>query len=344
MNSALTLIAACMLLVAANGFQFDNEASTIEAALGGVPRDQAFRHWMLKHGKEYDTTAEAEHRYTVWEKNVEVVIARNQEGAHSVKLGLNAFADLTREEFRSQFVNNQKPFEAAPKPDLRATKKGKSWRYDKVEPVNSVDWREAGVCGSCWAFATVGIAEIASNLFSGEAQAGSEQQLIDCDTKHDYGCAGGDIHNGLDYIIYNHGMTTEDTYPYIGHDDSCDVPKEKKHDVSGMHHYTGGIFDVDCCSDVLVLDHAMVILGYGEEDGEKYWILKNSWGTEWGEGGFIRMKRFVKDVGQCGLTSMPTMVTRGPFAPARGNAVGSAIFKATSGMRKVWNRVTSIFH
>ena len=75
------------------------------------------------------------------------------------------------------------------------------------------------------------------------------------------------------------------------------------------HLYTGGIFDLQC---VKPLDHSVLVVGYGAQDGADFWKIKNSWGTGWGEGGYIRFAKGagVKErQGQCGLLTMPAFVS-----------------------------------
>ena len=75
-------------------------------------------------------------------------------------------------------------------------------------------------------------------------------------------------------------------------------------------HYKSGIYDdvKDCPADSTKLDHAILAVGYGSENGKDYWIVKNSWSTSWGEEGYIRFARGATPGGVCGLalaTSFP---------------------------------------
>lgn len=218
------------------------------------------------------------------------------------------------------------------------------WRDHKIVGPIRDQHEHNSTCGACWAFASVGVIEATAALSTGKMLPASEQQLIDCDRKYDKGCDGGGYINAINYVILHGGLTTEKNYPYVGYQQECndkkanqtkveiqdwlDVPWENERalmkavterpvlvavccgdDIDAWHAYSGGVFDVPCCEDKLVIDHAMVAVGYGEEDGKPYWLLKNSWGTSWGLNGFMKIKRFSKhSTGHCGLASFPTMV------------------------------------
>lgn len=143
------------------------------------------------------------------------------------------------------------------------------------------------------------------------------------------------------FIIKNHGLTTESNYPYKGMDGTCKTGKESSHaakitgyedvpansesallnavamqpvsvaiDASGsdFQFYSSGVFTGECGTE---LDHGVTAVGYGKtSDGTKYWLVKNLWGTSWGENGYIRMQRGIDaDEGLCGIAmeaSYPT--------------------------------------
>lgn len=182
-----------------------------------------------------------------------------------------------------------------------------------------------------------------NQLKTGKLISLSEQELVDCDTKgEDQGCGGGLMDNAFQFIIQNHGLTTEDNYPYKGADGTCnskkttaiaatitgyeDVPANDEkallqavanHPVSvaidadgtAFQFYSSGIFNGTCGTD---LDHGVTVVGYGADaDGTKYWLVKNSWGTGWGEDGYIKMQRDIDaKEGLCGIAmeaSYPTV-------------------------------------
>lgn len=84
-----------------------------------------------------------------------------------------------------------------------------------------------------------------------------------------------------------------------------------------FQHYKGGILSDDACGQTF--DHAVLAVGYGEENGNKYWTIKNSWGAEWGDKGYIRLARGKNsEKGECGVRTMPSFPT---VAPASGSVV-----------------------
>lgn len=204
----------------------------------------------------------------------------------------------------------------------------------------AVDWRSKGAvtpvknqghCGSCWAFSSTGAIEGQHFLATGKLVSLSEQNLVDCDKDND-GCRGGLMDAAFDYVKNNKGIDTEESYPYEMNDGQCrfnassvgatvsgfvriakDNEDQLKEAVStkgpisvaihGMQsfqdYHKGVYYDKECNSSGL--NHAVLVVGYGSEDGHDYWLVKNSWGVTFGEEGYIKMARNKEN--HCGIAS-----------------------------------------
>ena len=313
---------------------------------------EMFESWLVKHGKSYNAVDEKDKRFKIFKDNLKYIDEKNSLENRSYKLGLNRFADITNEEYRTGFLGSKRD----------ARRNMVSSKSDRYAPVagdslpDSIDWREKGAvtgvkdqgsCGSCWAFSTIAAVEGVNQLATGNLISLSEQELVDCDRKINQGCNGGDMDYAFQFIIKNGGIDSEEDYPYTGKDGKCDSYRQNNAKVASIDGYedvpinnekalqkavasqpvsvaieaggydfqlyTSGIFTGSCGTD---LDHGVAAVGYGSENGVDYWIIKNSWGDYWGEKGYVRMQRNVKaKTGLCGIAmeaSYPTKTGDNP--------------------------------
>lgn len=183
-----------------------------------------------------------------------------------------------------------------------------------------------------WTFPAVDTVEGITKITTGKLYTLSVQEIVDCGNGDETGCSGGFVSDAFDFIKQN-GLTTESNYPSKENKGTCDKKKEAEPvaKISGYEHvaadneealmkavakqpvavsvdasgssfqfYSSGVFTGDCGS---ALDHGVTVVGYGSEKGEvKYWIVKNSWGTSWGEDGYMRLQKDVSaKEGLCGI-------------------------------------------
>ncbi|KAG5230857.1 cysteine proteinase RD21a [Salix suchowensis] len=276
-------------------------------------------------------------------------------------VGLNRFADLTNEEYRSMYLGTR----TGHKKRLSKTSDRYAPRVDDSLP-DSVDWRKEGAvaevkdqggCGSCWAFSTIAAVEGVNKIVTGDLIVLSEQELVDCDKSYNEGCNGGLMDYAFEFIINNGGIDTEDDYPYLGRDGKCDTFRKNARVVSidsyedvpvndetaltkavanqpisvaieaggrSFQFYESGIFTGQCGTN---LDHGVAAVGYGTEKGKDYWIVRNSWGKSWGESGYLRMERNIASpAGKCGIAVEPSYpIKKGQNPPNPGPSPPSPV-------------------
>ncbi|XP_031129880.1 ervatamin-B-like [Ipomoea triloba] len=300
--------------------------------------------WMTLHGRTYKDEAEKEKRFYIFKENVKFIEDFNKAGNRSYKLGTNKFTDLTKEEFRATLLNKEKslrPKTLQPAFFLNESLDQAPNSLDWREQGAVTDIKDQGNCGCCWAFAVVAAVEGLTKIKTGQLISLSEQQLLDCDLTSD-GCGGGIRTEAFQFIKDNGGLVTESDYPYEGAQESCNTqnlgtpaatisgyqevaptesallaavtnqPVSVGITIGGdvFQHYKTGVFtgdEGDCGSGYR---HAVTIIGYGtSDDGEDYWLVKNSWGNSWGESGYMKMARGINEDGVCQVNTRASYPT-----------------------------------
>merc|ERR1712066_1112794 len=273
-------------------------------------------------------------RKTIYDANIAMFETHNADESQTFTMGVNAFTDLTREEFKALNIFGFKNMG-----DMGLPKLAGVHEYRGEELAAAIDWRSKGAvtpvknqgqCGSCWAFSTVGGLEGAWQIGTGSLTSMSEQQFVDC-SKANSGCNGGLMDYGFQFEE-GVNVATESSYPYTARDGTCktsgyttaiprggvtgyrDVSQSTsalqsalqtgpvsvaiEADQSAFQYYSGGVITSGCGTS---LDHGVTAVGYSSD----YFIVKNSWGSSWGANGYVNIAGT-----QCGITqsaSYPTV-------------------------------------
>ncbi|XP_053346240.1 cathepsin S, ortholog 1 [Clarias gariepinus] len=299
--------------------------------------------WKTEFNKNYSSVREESYRRAIWEQKVLEVRKHNEEaaaGQHTFTIGINHLSDMTTEEINAKLnglrLENFSPVDN----DENSTflsgfplPPSVNWTEDGfVTPVQN-----QGDCDACWAFSAVGALEAQMKMKKGRLVHLSVQNLVDCSKEEgNHGCSGGLMTNAFTYIVNQRGISQDSDYPYEEKEGYC-RPYPKHAHCSGfrvlrqndefelqkvvanigpvavginaacIHQYQSGIH-YNCSCSPHPLNHAVLVVGYGTENGQQYWLIKNSWGTKWGEGGYLRLQRNKNNMCGIGIYSVvPTV-------------------------------------
>jgi len=271
-----------------------------------------FEEFKVKYNRKYETTDEEHLRYVYFIDFLRVIDQRNGNDTFAVH-GITKFADFTIDEFKLVSLG-YKPNTNTNTQNIRLNKYSGNESYVNWIDVYTTAVKDQGYCGSCWAFsATEQIESDAIRLgLLTTSDALSPEQIVQCDTVDD-GCDGGNTETAFEYVKNAGGLETDEVYPYTSYYDvtgSCtsnsddyvvtvadyyslsDEDSMISHifstgpisvclDASSWSSYVSGIITT-CGMDV---DHCVQAVGINMDEG--YWIVRNSWGTEWGNEGYI---------------------------------------------------------
>jgi cathepsin L len=297
------------------------------------PEEQEFMKFIAEYGKTYGTKEEYKFRLREFSEKFRLAEEHNSQNGQTSTMGINKFSDFTSDEMKR--MNGFKPSEdqLGDRVEIFSTENladEVNWvTKGAVTPV-----KNQGQCGSCWSFSSTGALEGAHFVKTGELVSLSESNLVDCSWLN-HGCNGGSMALAFMYTE-KHQLESEADYPYTPKTSitACKYNKSKgvvgatsykqvtakspdqlkaalnngpvsvaiEADKAVFQQYTGGVLTgADCGTQ---LDHGVLAVGYGKENDQEYILVKNSWGPDWGDKGFIKLG--IEDgAGVCGINMMP---------------------------------------
>jgi len=284
--------------------------------------DYSFSDFEAEFDKQYSSVQLRSERQNLFESELEEVKAHNakyEAGEVSWWASVNTFSDMTEGEFSTMKGRASKH---------GTNFAGTTVRLGNSANPTEKDWREEGVvspiknqggCGSCWAFAATECMESHYMIASQEKVVLAPQYYVNC-VQNPHSCGGtGGCEGAVAELAFNLtaqvGIPLETDLPYAGRDGTCGsypaaVTCDGYHQLSANNpsqletalatkgpvavsvaanwgRYAGGIFSGGCTSSSCTIDHAVLAVGYSQD----YWLIRNSWGGSWGEGGYIRLTR-----------------------------------------------------
>ncbi|KAJ8943323.1 hypothetical protein NQ318_004764 [Aromia moschata] len=285
--------------------------------VSAVSQKEAWEKYKVDYGKNFASGEEEEKRYGIFLENLRIIEEHNAEyekGKVSYRAGINQFTDMTHEEFVGTLRYDSSAFKRNNK-DKTVLES-----FYGVHAPDEIDWRTKGAvtrvkdqqsCGGCWAFSATGALEGQNFIKNGKLIDLSPQELIDCDDQSN-GCEGGDARTAYGFAKLN-GIESWDDYPFENKHGTCRRTKRKtvlrikgfaevvvseealKAAVATIGPISVGIDATDfdkyeghgvhqgqqCSNDPSYINHAVLVVGYGTQDGNDYWLIKNSWGPGW---------------------------------------------------------------
>ena len=330
MNKSLILLSVLALTGTILYFGLENQIET--KTVPASEFSSQFNSFRSKFGKIYSSENDAKYRQAIFNKNLEMINNHNSDSSSTYQLGINQFSDLTFEEFSSFYLKPLAPELIIPEPSPELYFAPVSFED------NELDWRTKGIinkvknqarCGSCWAFSAVAAVEQAYSLFKGEKVIDlAEQELVDCSRSYgNQGCNGGWEDKGIAYIK-DKGISDQVDYPYVARDQTCKKTNTGKHKVASVNfvpagpapyvarlriqpttaafhvqndffQYKSGVYNPKSCPKQA--NHAVNSIGFKVDGATPYFLVRNSWGTAWGDQGFFKIA-IATGSGICGFS------------------------------------------
>ncbi|XP_076595272.1 cathepsin O [Chaetodon auriga] len=236
----------------------------------------------------------------------------------SAKYGINQFSDLSQREFRDLYLRASA--DRAPLfPGLKT--EGLPAKFDWRDKAVVAPVQNQEACGSCWAFSVVGAMQSVHAIGGSQLVQLSVQQVLDCSFLNE-GCNGGSPVRALSWLKQTRvKLVPQSEYPYKAKTGICHFFSQSHggvalknftvHDFSGQEEammgqlvkhgplvaivdavswqdYLGGIIQHHCSSQCS--NHAVLVVGYNAAGDVPYWIVQNSWGSTWGNEGYVYIK------------------------------------------------------
>lgn len=306
----------------------------------------AFNTFVLKHSKLYTTVEEKAKRFEIFIRNA-LFVKNHNAANQSYTLEMNEFSDLTNDEFRNlHFTGYRTTDRNLLKAKAAADMDWSLLDVDPSSLPRTVNWVSRGCvtqiqdqrqCGACWAFSAAGAIEGSYCIKHRRLVSLSVQQMVDCAGRQgNEGCDGGEMNAAFEYVMDHGGLCAAREYPYIADEGRCrdrceplvtitgfaDVPPRSakalrasvalrgpttvaiQADQTPFQFYRSGVFDGTCGT---ALNHGVLVVGYGTEKDQDYWLIKNSWGRGWGDAGYIKISASTESTsGKCGILLEPS--------------------------------------
>ncbi|KAI2653612.1 Pro-cathepsin H [Labeo rohita] len=263
-----------------------------------------FKSWMSQYNKKYEIN-EYYQRLQIFLDNKKKIDLHNA-GNNKFSMGLNQFSDMTFAEFKKFYLLTE--------PQNCSATRGNHVSSNEPYP-DTIDWRtkgkyvtdvkNQGACGSCWTFSTTGCLESVTAIATGKLLDLAEQQLVDCAGAFDnHGCNGPDLAAAFVKEVVN--ITKYDEMGMVDAVARLNPVSFAYEVTSDFMHYRDGVYtSTQCHNTTDKVNHAVLAVGYAEQNGTPYWIVKNSWGASWGINGYFYIERGKNMCGLAACSSYP---------------------------------------